>query len=125
MVTPGMTCAKKATPEEIGLATVTALRRTVPPAVPGVTFLSGGQSEQEATANLNAMNKVNLWRPWALTFSYGRALQASVLKAWKGKPENVEEAERDGEQFLVGGVSFKEFFELQKETHVKKLKAEK
>lgn len=94
MVTPGMQCQQKATPEEIGLATVTALRRTVPPAVPGVTFLSGGQSEQQATANLNAMNKVSLWRPWALTFSYGRALQASVIKAWKGKPENVPDAQK-------------------------------
>merc|ERR1712002_1439990 len=94
MVTPGMQCSQRATPEEIGLATVTALRRTVPPAVPGVTFLSGGQSEQEASANLNAMNNVSLWRPWALTFSYGRALQASVLKAWQGKPENVAEAQK-------------------------------
>jgi len=94
MVTPGMQCPQRATPEEIGLATVTALRRTVPVAVPGVTFLSGGQSEQEASANLNAMNNVSLWRPWALTFSYGRALQASVLKAWQGKPENVPEAQK-------------------------------
>merc|ERR1712076_250269 len=94
MVTPGMQCPKKATPEEIGLATVTALRRTVPTAVPGVTFLSGGQSETEASANLNAMSNVSLWRPWALTFSYGRALQASVIKAWQGKPENVAEAQK-------------------------------
>lgn len=94
MVTPGQSCPNKATPEEIGLATVTALRRTVPAAVPGVTFLSGGQSEQEATANLNAMNKVDLLRPWALSFSYGRALQASVLKAWKGQSENVLDAQK-------------------------------
>ena len=70
------------------MATVTALRRTVPPAVPGITFLSGGQSEEEATVNLNAMNQCPLHRPWALTFSYGRALQASALKAWAGKKEN-------------------------------------
>merc|ERR1719378_1251775 len=94
MVTPGNTCPKKATAEEVGLATVTALRRTVPACMPGVTFLSGGQSELEATANLNAMNKVDLLRPWALTFSYGRALQASVLKAWGGKAENVAEAQK-------------------------------
>jgi len=94
MVTPGQSCQHRASPEEIGMATVLALRRTVPAAVPGVTFLSGGQSEREATANLNAMNKVELLRPWALTFSYGRALQASVLKAWKGKPENVKEAQK-------------------------------
>jgi fructose-bisphosphate aldolase class I len=94
MVTPGQQCSTRATAEEIGLATVTALRRTVPAAVPGITFLSGGQSEQQATENLNAMNQVKLLRPWALTFSYGRALQASVLKAWKGKPENVADAQK-------------------------------
>lgn len=89
MVTPGMSCAKRASPQEIALATVTALRRTVPAAVPGVTFLSGGQSEEEASVNLNAINQVPLLKPWALTFSYGRALQASVLRAWAGKKENV------------------------------------
>ncbi|ETN79106.1 fructose-bisphosphate aldolase class-I [Necator americanus] len=94
MVTPGQSCPHKATPEEIGLATVTALRRTVPAAVPGVTFLSGGQSELDATANLNAINTVKLLRPWKLTFSYGRALQASVLKAWQGKDENIEAAQK-------------------------------
>jgi len=94
MVTPGQSCSNKATPEEIGLATVTALRRTVPAAVPGVTFLSGGQSELQATANLNAMNRVDLLKPWALTFSYGRALQASVLKTWKGNRENVGDAQK-------------------------------
>lgn len=55
----------------------------------GVTFLSGGQSEEEASVNLNAINQVPLKKPWALTFSYGRALQASVLRAWGGKKENV------------------------------------
>jgi len=94
MVTPGQSCATKASDAEIGLATVTALRRTVPPAVPGVTFLSGGQSELAATANLNAMNRIDLLKPWSLTFSYGRALQASVLKAWGGKKENVDAAQK-------------------------------
>jgi len=94
MVTPGQLCKERASPKEIGLATVTALRRTVPAAVPGITFLSGGQSELQATANLNAINQVDLLKPWSLTFSYGRALQASVLKAWKGKKENVEEAQK-------------------------------
>lgn len=94
MVTPGQSCSTKASPEEIGLATVTALRRTVPAAVPGVTFLSGGQSELCATANLNAMNRVDLLKPWSLTFSYGRALQASVLRAWGGKKENVAAAQK-------------------------------
>lgn len=55
----------------------------------GVTFLSGGQSEEEASVNLSAINQVPLVRPWALTFSYGRALQASVLRAWAGKKENI------------------------------------
>ncbi|KAL7730636.1 hypothetical protein ACLKA6_003414 [Drosophila palustris] len=89
MVTAGQSAKVKNTPEEIGLATVQALRRTVPAAVPGVTFLSGGQSEEEASVNLSAINKVPLVRPWALTFSYGRALQASVLRAWGGKKENI------------------------------------
>jgi len=88
MVTAGHSCSHKYTKEEIAMATVTALRRTVPPAVPGVTFLSGGQSEEDASINLNAMNQCPLHRPWALTFSYGRALQASALKAWGGKKEN-------------------------------------
>lgn len=78
--------------EEMAKATVTALQRTVPVAVPGVVFLSGGQSELDATLNLNAMNKYEGTRPWALTFSYGRALQASVLAAWGGKPENIPAA---------------------------------
>uniref|UniRef100_A0A8C7IMV6 Fructose-bisphosphate aldolase n=1 Tax=Oncorhynchus kisutch TaxID=8019 RepID=A0A8C7IMV6_ONCKI len=88
MVTPGHSCSQKFSNQEIAMATVTALRRTVPPAVPGITFLSGGQSEEEASINLNAMNQCPLHRPWAITFSYGRALQASALKAWGGKPEN-------------------------------------
>uniref|UniRef100_A0A8C3UDC0 Fructose-bisphosphate aldolase n=1 Tax=Catharus ustulatus TaxID=91951 RepID=A0A8C3UDC0_CATUS len=92
MVTPGHSCPTKYSPEEIAMATVTALRRTVPPAVPGVTFLSGGQSEEEASINLNAINTCPLVRPWALTFSYGRALQASALSAWRGQRDNAEAA---------------------------------
>jgi len=90
MVTPGQSCKTRATTQQIALATVQALRRTVPPAVPGVTFLSGGQTEEEASVNLNSINSVPLVRPWALTFSYGRALQASVLRAWGGKKENIK-----------------------------------
>ena len=89
MVTPGQSCPKKAAPMEIAAATVTALSRTVPPAVPGITFLSGGQSEEEASVNLDAINKFPGKKPWALTFSYGRALQASVLRAWGGKADQV------------------------------------
>jgi len=83
MVTPGATCKDRASNEQIAWYTVRTLRRTMVPALPGVTFLSGGQSEEEASLNLNAMNKIDKkLRPWALTFSYGRALQSSVLKAW-------------------------------------------
>eukprot|EP00488_Nonionellina_sp_1-RS-2012_P002841 TRINITY_DN573_c0_g1_i2.p1 TRINITY_DN573_c0_g1~~TRINITY_DN573_c0_g1_i2.p1 ORF type:complete len:118 (-),score=44.39 TRINITY_DN573_c0_g1_i2:170-523(-) len=71
------------------LATVTALKRTVPPAVPGITFLSGGQSEEEATLNLNEINKLGD-HPWSATFSFGRALQQSCLKAWKGDDANLK-----------------------------------
>ncbi|XP_028662449.1 fructose-bisphosphate aldolase C [Erpetoichthys calabaricus] len=88
MVTPGHACPIKYSPEEIAMATVTALRRNVPPAVSGVTFLSGGQSEEEASINLNAINKCPLGRPWPLTFSYGRALQASALNTWRGQRDN-------------------------------------
>uniref|UniRef100_H2ZKV7 Fructose-bisphosphate aldolase n=1 Tax=Ciona savignyi TaxID=51511 RepID=H2ZKV7_CIOSA len=93
MVTAGHSCPTKYTVQDVAEATVTALRRTVPPAMPGVTFLSGGQSETSATAHLNAINQVKAARPWALSFSYGRALQASVLKAWQGKQGNVKAAQ--------------------------------
>jgi fructose-bisphosphate aldolase class I len=89
MVTPGQSCPQKATPAQVAIATVTAFSRTIPPAVPGVVFLSGGQSEEEASLNLNAINQyVGAPKPWRLSFSFGRALQASCLKAWSGK--NVE-----------------------------------
>jgi fructose-bisphosphate aldolase class I len=93
MVTPGSE-AKKVSPEEIAKYTVRTLQRTVPPAVPGVVFLSGGQSEEEATKNLNAMNALKATKPWTLSFSFGRALQATVLKTWQGKKENVEAAQK-------------------------------
>lgn len=96
MVTAGFSCPKKYTPQDIANATVTALSRGVPPAVPGVTFLSGGQSEEDASINLSTMNKIShIKRPWALTFSFGRALQASVLAAWQGKPENIPNAQKE------------------------------
>ena len=70
------------------------LARTIVPALPGIMFLSGGQSEEEASLNLSAMNKLEgVVKPWALSFSYGRALQSSCLKAWKGNPENVKAAQ--------------------------------
>jgi fructose-bisphosphate aldolase class I len=93
MVLPGTTCATKYTPADIAKATVTTLQRTVPPALPGIMFLSGGQSEEDATINLNAINSHPGKKPWSLTFSYGRALQQSTIKAWAGKKENVEAAQ--------------------------------
>ena len=95
MVTAGQACTKKYTPEQNALATVTALRRTVPSAVPGIVFLSGGQSEEESSVNLNAINNAPGVKPWALSFSFGRALQQSVLKAWKGQLENVKDAQNE------------------------------
>merc|ERR1712212_1132131 len=95
MVTAGHSCSHKYTNNEIAMATVTALRRTVPPAVTGITFLSGGQSEEEASINLDAINKFHGRKPWALSFSYGRALQASVLAAWKGLDDNEADAKAE------------------------------
>jgi fructose-bisphosphate aldolase class I len=92
MVVPGMKCAKQNSAEEVAERTIKILKRCCPAAVPGIAFLSGGQSDEDATAHLDAMNKLgNL--PWALTFSYGRALQAAPQKAWSGKAENVAAAQ--------------------------------
>src|SRR6478752_7423135 len=93
MVLPGYECPQQATDEEIAHETVRCFLRHVPAAVPGIVFLSGGQSEEEATSRLNAMNALGP-HPWKLSFSYGRALQAAALKAWGGKEENVEVAQR-------------------------------
>ncbi|BES92643.1 unnamed protein product [Nesidiocoris tenuis] len=95
MVTPGMQCPIKYSPDEIAEATVLAFQRTVPPAVAGIAFLSGGQSEEEASVNLDAINKYVGRKPWPLTFSFGRALQASVLKTWNGKDEYTKAAQEE------------------------------
>lgn len=87
--------AKKATPAQIAACTVQCLQRTVPPAVPAITFLSGGMSEEEATVVLCEMNKLDTKKPWSLTFSYGRALQQSCLKVWGGKKENEAAAMKE------------------------------
>ncbi len=92
MVVPGKKGAKQASVEEVAERTVRLLRRCVPTAVPGIAFLSGGQSDEEATAHLNAMN-TTYDLPWKLTFSYGRALQAAPQKAWAGKQENTAAAQ--------------------------------
>ncbi len=93
MVLSGYDSPEQAADEEIAHETVRCFRRHVPAAVPGIVFLSGGQSEEEATRRLNAMNAIGP-HPWKLSFSYGRALQAAALKAWQGKEENVEPAQR-------------------------------
>jgi fructose-bisphosphate aldolase class I len=92
MVVPGKKCRKQATVEEVATATLKVLKRCVPIAVPGIAFLSGGQSDIDATAHLDAMNKIGGFT-WGLSFSYGRALQAAPQKAWSGKPENVAKAQ--------------------------------
>ena len=88
MVVPGKEQAQQATPSEVAAYTIRTLKRTVPAAVPGIFFLSGGQSPAEATANLDAMNRLAA-QPWQLSFSYGRALQDPALKAWKGQAANA------------------------------------
>jgi fructose-bisphosphate aldolase class I len=92
MVLPGKDSGQVVSPEEVAEATVRCFRRVVPAAVPGIVFLSGGQSAQEATERLNAMNRMDS-QPWELSFSYGRALQEPVLETWQGKRENVTKAQ--------------------------------
>ena len=94
MVIPGKKCALQVSSQQVAEATIRCLRRYVPPAVPGIVFLSGGQNPEEATDNLNAINTMRGNCPWQLSFSYGRALQEPVLAAWKGEEKNVAEAQR-------------------------------
>ena len=93
MVVPGKKSGQRASVEEVAERTLKLLKNCVPPAVPGIAFLSGGQSDEEATAHLDALNRLGEL-PWHLTFSYGRALQAAPQKAWSGKSENVAAAQR-------------------------------
>ncbi|KLN62119.1 fructose-bisphosphate aldolase [Kiloniella spongiae] len=90
MVIAGQDCPEQNSAEEVAERTVATLLRCVPAAVPGIVFLSGGQSDELATNHLNAMNKISSNLPWKLSFSYGRALQAAPLKAWAGKKENAD-----------------------------------
>ena len=94
MVISGKDAATQAGVEEVARATVECLLKSVPAAVPGIVFLSGGQSDRQATAHLNAMNALYENLPWELSFSYARALQDLPMKTWKGDPSNVEEAQR-------------------------------
>jgi fructose-bisphosphate aldolase class I len=93
MAVSGKKCAKQASVEEVAEKTIRLLKTCVPAAVPGIAFLSGGQSDEDATAHLNAMNRIG-GLPWRLTFSYGRALQAAPQKAWSGKAENIAAGQR-------------------------------
>jgi len=92
MVLSGYECPEQASHDKVAAETIRCFKRHVPGAVPGIVFLSGGQSDEDATANLNAMNAIGE-HPWQLSFSYGRALQTPALKAWGGKEENVEVAQ--------------------------------
>jgi fructose-bisphosphate aldolase class I len=93
MVISGKKAASRANRQQVAEATVRCLKRYVPSAVPGIAFLSGGQSSEEATEHLSLMNKLGPL-PWALSFSYGRALQDVALKTWAGKPENFAAAQK-------------------------------
>lgn len=94
MITSGSECTSKAGSAEIAWKTVRTLLRTIPGAMPGIMFLSGGQSESEATVNLNEMNRLtDVKKPWNLSFSYGRALQHSCIKTWGGDANNVKKAQ--------------------------------
>jgi len=110
MVTPAADCPERSNPEEIAFKTLQSLKRRVPPAVPGIMFLSGGQSELEATLNLNAMNQEP--NPWHVSFSYARALQNSVLKTWMGNPDNVPAAQ----EALLGRAKANSLAQLGKYT---------
>ena len=94
MVRAGEGAKSPASMDEVALATVRVLQHTVPVAVPGITFLSGGMSEEDASLALNAMNALDTKKPWSLTFSYGRALQQSCLKAWGGQDANMPAAQK-------------------------------
>jgi len=89
MVISAKDCKTQATAQEVAEATIGCFRHTVPAAVPGIVFLSGGQSAAQATANLSTMNAMALVHPWQISYSFGRALQDEALKAWKGQPQNV------------------------------------
>jgi fructose-bisphosphate aldolase class I len=95
MVLPGSTCPEQGTVEDVALATMKCLLRSVPASVPGIAFLSGGQSAELASARLNAMNRNAKSRlPWAVAFSFARAIQQPALEIWKGQDANVSEAQR-------------------------------
>jgi len=105
MAVPGKKSARRATVAEVADKTLRVLKECVPAAVPGIAFLSGGQSDEEATAHLDAINKLGEL-PWRVTFSYGRALQAAPQRAWSGRSENVAAAQRAfGHRAMMNGLA--------------------
>ena len=105
MVICGKGCGHRASVDEVAERTIAALKATVPSAVPGIAYLSGGQTDEEATAHLDAMNRIGGF-PWKMTFSYGRALQAAPQKAWSGKKENVAAAQNAfGHRAYMNGLA--------------------
>jgi len=105
MAIAGKKSQKRASVDEVAEKTIRVLKTCVPAAVPGIAFLSGGQSDEEATAHLDAMNRMGPL-PWRVTFSYGRALQAAPQKAWSGKSENVAAAQRAfGHRAMMNGLA--------------------
>jgi fructose-bisphosphate aldolase class I len=93
MVVPGTASSGPASVQDVATATLRCLLRAVPAAVPGIVFLSGGQSDRLATAHLNAINRLSGPKPWKLSFSYGRALQDAALEAWHGRDDNLKAAQ--------------------------------
>ena len=115
MIVPGKKSGQQATPEQVAAQTVRLFKQAVPVAVPGIAFLSGGQGDIEATANLNAINSHDM--PWSVTFSYGRALQAAPQKAWSGKPGNVAAAQAAfSHRAKMNGLASKGAWKKQLET---------
>ena len=102
MTVPGVECKEKSSPEEVAKYTIQTLERVVPASVPGITFLSGGLSEEDASIFLNTMNQQDRVGPWSMTFSYSRAMQSSTLKKWMGKKENVKAAQ---DQLLARAIA--------------------
>ena len=94
MVVSGKECSRQASVEEVATSTLRCLRRHVPTAVPGIVFLSGGQSDILATSHLNAIESLDQPKPWRISFSYGRALQDAAMETWRGKPENLHAAQQ-------------------------------
>ena len=116
MIISGKKNGARASVQQVAEATVAALKATVPVAVPGIAYLSGGQSDQEATAHLDAMNKIGGF-PWKMTYSYGRALQAAPQKAWAGKKDNVAAAQAAfGHRAKMNGLASKGQYDAGMET---------